>query len=103
MSLGIALSKLKVFSLKESLTYSLVRVLVGPLVGLFFVKFFDLSGVEAGVMFIQAAMPSAILTYLISKMYSTKKYLIIYPSTDYAKTTQNISQIILNLMSTEST
>ena len=73
MSLGIALSKLKVFSLKESLTYSLVRVLVGPLVGLFFVKFFDLSGVEAGVMFIQAAMPSAILTYLISKMYSTKK------------------------------
>ena len=43
MSLGIALSKLKVFSLKESLTYSLVRVLVGPLVGLFFVKFFDLS------------------------------------------------------------
>ena len=24
-------------------------------------------------MFIQAAMPSAILTYLISKMYSTKK------------------------------
>ncbi len=73
MSLGIALSKLKVFSLRESLTYSLVRVLVGPLVGLFFVKFFNLSGVEAGVMFIQAAMPSAILTYLISKMYSTKK------------------------------
>lgn len=73
MSLGIALSKLKVLSLKESLIYSLVRVLVGPLVGLFFVKFFDLSGVEAGVMFIQAAMPSAILTYLISKIYSTKK------------------------------
>ena len=38
-----------------------------------FVEFFNLSGVEAGVMFIQAAMPSAILTYLISKMYSTKK------------------------------
>ena len=73
MSLGIALSKLKVFSFKECLTYSLIRVLIGPIIGLFFVKFFNLTGVEAGVMFIQAAMPSAILTYLISKMYSTKK------------------------------
>jgi malate permease and related proteins len=73
MSLGIALSRLKVFSIKESLTYSLIRVLIGPLVGFIFVRFFNLSGVEAGVMFIQAAMPSAILTYLISKIYSKKK------------------------------
>ena len=41
-------------------------------IGLFFVKFFNLTGVEAGVMFIQAAMPSAILTYLIASMYSPK-------------------------------
>ena len=73
MSLGVALSKLKVFSFKESLTYSLIRVLIGPIIGFLFVEIFDLSGVEAGVMFIQAAMPSAILTYLISKIYSTKK------------------------------
>ena len=73
MSLGLALSKLKVFSIKESLTYSLLRVLVGPIVGFFFVKVFNLSGVEAGVMFIQASMPSAILTYLISKIYSKKR------------------------------
>ena len=73
MSLGVALSKLKVFSFKESLTYSLIRVLIGPIIGFLFVEIFDLSGVEAGVMFIQAAMPSAILTYLISKIYSAKK------------------------------
>ncbi len=73
MSLGVALSRLKIFSLKESLVYSLIRVFIGPLVGFIFVKFFNLTGVEAGVMFIQAAMPSAILTYLISKMYSKKK------------------------------
>ncbi len=73
MSLGIALSKLKVFSLKETLAYSLTRILVGPIVGLAFVKFFNLSGVEAGVMFIQASMPCAILTYLIGKIYSPKK------------------------------
>jgi predicted permease len=73
MSLGIALSKLKVFSFKETLIYSLTRVIIGPLVGFGFVKFFNLSGIEAGVMFIQASMPSAVLTYLVSKIYSPKK------------------------------
>ena len=73
MSLGVALSKLKVFSFRETLSYSLTRVLIGPLVGFAFVKAFNLSGVEAGVMFIQASMPSAVLTYLIGKMYSPKK------------------------------
>ncbi len=73
MSLGVALSKLKVFSFKETLIYSIVRVIIGPIVGFGFVKFFNLSGVEAGVMFIQASMPSAILTYLVSKIYSPKK------------------------------
>ena len=73
MSLGVALSKLRVFSLKDTFIYSFIRVILGPIVGLGFVKFFNLSGVEAGVMFIQASMPSAVLTYLISEIYSTKK------------------------------
>ena len=73
MSLGVALSKLKVFAFKETLIYSIIRVVVGPIVGIAFVKFFNLTGVEAGVMFIQASMPSAILTYLVSKIYSPKK------------------------------
>ena len=73
MSLGIALSKLKVFSVKETLIYSFIRVCIGPIVGLGFVKFFSLSGVEAGVMFIQASMPSAVLTFLVSEIYSPKK------------------------------
>ena len=73
VSLGVALSKLKVFSFKETLIYSLMRVLVGPIIGFAFVKYFNLTGVEAGVMFIQASMPSAVLTYLVGKMYSPKK------------------------------
>ena len=73
MSLGVALSKLKVFEFKESLVYSFTRIIIGPIVGFAFVKFFNLTGVEAGVMFIQASMPSAILTYLIGKIYSPKK------------------------------
>ena len=68
MSLGVALSKLKVFAVKETFIYSFIRVIIGPIVGLAFVKFFNLSGVEAGVMFIQASMPSAVLTFLISEI-----------------------------------
>jgi len=73
MSLGVALSKLKVFSFKETLIYSFIRVIIGPIVGLAFVNFFNLSGVEAGVMFIQSSMPSAVLTFLVSEIYSPKK------------------------------
>ena len=73
VSLGVALSKLKVFSFRETLIYSLIRVLVGPIIGFAFVKYLNLTGVEAGVMFIQASMPSAILTYLVAEMYSPKE------------------------------
>ena len=73
MSLGVALSRLKIFSFYESLFFSLTRVVVGPLVGFSFVKIFNLSGVEAGVMFIQSSMPSAVLTYLIAEMYSPNR------------------------------
>ena len=73
VSLGVALSKLKVFSFKETLIYSLIRVLVGPIIGFAFVKYLNLTGVEAGVMFIQASMPSAIITYLVAEMYSPKE------------------------------
>ena len=61
MSLGIALTKLKVFSLKLSIINSCVRMIGGPLIGLVLINFFNLTGVEAGVLFIQSAMPSAIL------------------------------------------
>jgi predicted permease len=73
MSLGVALAKLKVFLVKETIIYSFIRVILGPIVGLAFVKIFNLSGVEAGVMFIQASMPSAVLTFLVSEIYSPKK------------------------------
>ena len=73
MSLGVALSKLKVFSFKETFIYAFIRVVIGPIVGFGFVKFFNLTGIEAGVMFIQASMPSAVLTFLVSEIYSPKK------------------------------
>ena len=73
MSLGIALTRLKVFSLNKAIYSSIARVIIGPLIGFGLINFFSLSGFAAGVLLIQSSMPSAILTYLIASMYSPKK------------------------------
>ena len=73
MSLGVSLTQMKVFSLRSSLISSIGRVIIGPIIGFVLIKVFNLSGYAAGVLLIQSAMPSAILTYLIASMYSPKK------------------------------
>ena len=73
MSLGIALAKLKVISWTHASILGAVRVVIGPLVGLGLIKFFNLDGFAAGVLLIQSCMPSAILTYLVGSMYSEKR------------------------------
>ena len=72
MSLGIALTRFK-FSLKNSIIMSLCRVLLGPIIAYIIIHYFKLSGLAAGVLLIQSAMPSAILNYLVGSMYSPKK------------------------------
>ena len=73
MSLGIALTRLKVFSLNKAIFSSLSRVILGPIIGFGLIKFFNLSGFAAGVLLIQTSMPSAVLNYLIASIYSPKK------------------------------
>ena len=73
MSLGVSLTQLKVFSLKDSIISSIGRVIIGPIIGFLIIKIFNLTGFAAGVLLIQSAMPSAILTYLVAEMYSPKK------------------------------
>jgi len=73
MSLGVALTQMKVFSFKEAVITSIGRVIAGPIIGFLVIKFFNLSGFAAGVLFIQSSMPSAILCYLVASMYSPKK------------------------------
>ena len=73
MSLGIALTRLKVFSFNSALISSIARVIIGPIIGFLIIKFFNLSGYAAGVLLIQCSMPSAVLTYLVGSMYSPKK------------------------------
>ena len=73
MSLGIALTRLKVFSYNQALISSIARIVIGPIIGIIIIKFFNLNGVAAGVLLIQCAMPSAVLNYLVGSMYSPKK------------------------------
>ena len=73
MSLGIALSRLKVVSWTHASILGAVRVIIGPLIGFGLIKFLNLNGFAAGVLLIQSCMPSAVLTYLVGSMYSEKK------------------------------
>ena len=73
MSLGIALSRLKVVSWTHASILGAVRVIIGPLIGFGLIKFLNLDGFAAGVLLIQSCMPSAVLTYLVGSMYSEKR------------------------------
>ena len=73
MSLGIALTRLKVFSFKKAIFSSIARVILGPIIGYLLILHFGLEGVAAGVFLIQCSMPSAILNYLVGSIYSPKK------------------------------
>ena len=73
MSLGIALSRLKVVSWTHASILGAVRVIIGPLIGFGLIKFLNLQGFPAGVLLIQSCMPSAVLTYLVGSMYSERK------------------------------
>ena len=53
MSLGIALTRLKIFSLNKALISSFTRMFIGPLIGFILIWYFDLEGFAAGVLLIQ--------------------------------------------------
>ena len=73
MSLGIALTRLKVFSLNKAIFSSISRMIIGPIIGFLLIYFFNLNGFAAGVLLIQCSMPSAVLNYLVASIYSPKK------------------------------
>ena len=73
MSLGIALSRFQVVSWTKASILGAVRVIIGPIIGFSLIRYLELDGFAAGVLLIQSAMPSAVLTYLVGSMYSDKK------------------------------
>ena len=97
MSLGVALTQMKVFSFKDAVITSTGRVIIGPLIGLAVIKLFDLSGVSAGVILIQSSMPSAILCYLVASMYSPKEIVDNISSTIVVSTVMSLFTIPITL------
>jgi predicted permease len=73
-SLGIALTKLQAVNFKGNLAISLVRLISGPLIAFIIIRWLDLESYQAGALLIQCSMPSAVLTYLVAKMYSPKEH-----------------------------
>ena len=73
-SLGIALTKLQAVNFKGNLAISLVRLISGPMIAFIIIRWLDLESYQAGALLIQCSMPSAVLTYLVAKMYSPKEH-----------------------------
>lgn len=71
-SLGIALSTLKTKNFNTNIIIASTRLISGPIIAFLIIKYFGLKGYEAGVLLISASMPSAILNFLLAKMYSKK-------------------------------
>ena len=97
MSLGVALTQMKVFSFKDAVITSTGRVILGPIIGFILIKVFDLSGVSAGVILIQSSMPSAILCYLVASMYSPKVIVDNISSTIVVSTIMSLVTIPITL------
>ena len=93
MSLGIALTRFKVFSFKKALICSIGRVVIGPIIGFLLIKYFKLTGFAAGVLLIQCSMPSAVLNYLVASMYSPKKIIDSVASTIVVSTVMSFFTI----------
>ena len=93
MSLGIALTRFKVFSFKKALICSIGRVIVGPIIGFLLIKYFKLTGFAAGVLLIQCSMPSAVLNYLVASIYSPKKIIDSVASTIVVSTVMSFFTI----------
>ena len=93
MSLGIALTRFKVFSFKKAFISSIGRVILGPIIGFSLIKYFNLSGFAAGVLLIQCSMPSAVLNYLVASIYSPKKIVDSVASTIVVSTVMSFATI----------
>ena len=97
MSLGVALTQMKVFSFKDAVVTSIGRVIFGPIIGFGLILLFNLTGVSAGVVLIQSSMPSAILCYLVASMYSPKEIVDNISSTIVVSTIMSLVTIPITL------
>ena len=68
--LGTSLANLNVASLKETLTISSLRIVLGLGLGLLVIEMLSLSGIMAGIVLLQSAMPSAVFNYIFADRFN---------------------------------
>lgn len=67
--LGAAIARLAIGDLKTAVVLSVVRLFIGLSAGLATITILGTAGVASGVIFLLAAMPSAVVTYVIAERY----------------------------------
>ncbi len=70
LMLGTSLAKLKISAIRQTLSVAVLRLLLGLVLGLSAIYLFDLSGTLAGVVLLQATMPSAVFNYVFAEQYN---------------------------------
>ena len=68
--LGTSLANLNIASLKETLTISFLRILLGLGLGFLVIEMLSLSGIMAGIVLLQSAMPSAVFNYVFADRFN---------------------------------
>ena len=68
--LGTSLANLNIASLQETLTISFLRILLGLGLGLLVIEMLSLSGIMAGIVLLQSAMPSAVFNYVFADRFN---------------------------------
>lgn len=67
--LGTSLASLKVSDLRQSVVVAVGRLLIGVFAGVAVIYLLDLKGQTAGIVFLMATMPTAIVTYVFAERY----------------------------------
>ncbi|MEM7775732.1 MAG: AEC family transporter [Pseudomonadota bacterium] len=67
--LGAAIARLEVRDFRTSLVLAVARLVIGVIAGTSVVILLEATGVVAGSLFLMAAMPSAIVTYVFTERY----------------------------------
>jgi Predicted permeases len=70
VALGVSLARFRIKSLKRSLTLSLLRLVMGFLVGVGVAELMGFQGVARGILIVQCAMPVAVFSYLFAVRYN---------------------------------
>lgn len=68
-SLGYKLSGIKLTNFLNSFLFGTLRILLGFALGLLFVKIFEMKGLAAKVVILQASMPPAVFNFVLAEKY----------------------------------